>query len=420
MPSKGQILKLLATESSETNRMHRNTIAEKLGQTSYRPFQSQLDRFERQGLIEGNEEHEYYLTDAGKIDLESEATITEDEFNEEKLGSTEFQKFISLGKMTGVSPVELIMQTAQHVWAGGKYNDLEWVARAFQEMGIRQDLRNRWWHSWRSFLQEPLPQQLPEAIAESGSNAEGKSEVKKKVRTHILDVDDKPVYVGEGYGDMSEADALELAKIRAGRGGRHGSVAGSQTPGSMADEMVKLFTAFQQFKGDEARGKSYMVRQGEEGLQVEEVDPGRPMVINYPQGENKQKTTYFVGPDGETQEVQPGQPIIIKQASAPSSGAVMQYLIDKNSGQVTEVKPGQPIVIQASAPQQPYPYTPIQMKDKDGNPMVLDLSTFIRLEEHKDKQRRDEESHQVKLEIAKGFMGMLGRASKALGHVVEE
>lgn len=418
MPSKAQILSVLANEASQTAPLHRNRLAEKLGENTYRSFQTQLDRYEKQGLIEGTPDHEYYITEAGLKELSTESMITEG-ISEEKLGTTEYQKFIQLGQITGIAPPELIKQTADHVWNGGDFTDLEWVARAFQEMGIRQDLRNRWWHSWRSYMHQPMPSQLPTAIVEKaeGETKEGKPAAKGKGRTHILDADDKPVYVGEGLGDMSESDAIELAKIRAGRGAK---VAGGQAPGDMADQFVKLFGVFKEVMGEKAVGKSFMVRQGEEGLQVEEVDPGRPMVLNYPQtGNNKQKT-YFVNQEGEVQEAVPGQPIVIKQPAPVQAAGGMQYLIDKTTGQVTEVRPGQPIVIQAQPPQQQYQYTPIQMKDKDGNPMILDLSTFIRLEEHREKQRRDEESHQVKMDIAKGFKEMLGKASTALSHTAEE
>jgi len=164
-----------------------------------------------------------------------------------------------------------------------------------------------------------------------------------------------------------------------------------------------------------------MVRQGEDGLQVEEVDPGRPMVISGPQGNNEPKPTYFVNQEGEVTEVQPNQPIIIKQPApvAPNSPAGVHYLIDNSTGQVTEVQPNQPIVIQTQPHNAQYPYTPIQMKDKDGNDMILDISTFIRLEEHRDKQRREDESHETKQEIAKAFKDLVSKASNAVGHMVE-
>jgi hypothetical protein len=304
MPSKAQILNILANESTP---LHRNKLAEKLGENTYRSFQTQLDRFEKQGLIDGNPDHEYSITDMGIKELSSESMVTE-ELDEEKLGTTEYQKFIQLGKMHGVSPPELIKLAADHVWAGGDFKDLDWVAKAFDEMGVRTDLRNRWWHSWRVYLHQPIPIRIPAEIMEGDTKTGVKKEAKGG-RSFILDPDEKPVYVGEGLGDLYYDDALELAKIRGGRGSR-ALAATSQTPASMAEEVTKMFTAFQTMMGDNARGKSYFVRQGEEGLQVEEVDPGRPMILNYPQGDNK-KETYFVNQEGEMQLVQPGVPIVI-------------------------------------------------------------------------------------------------------------
>ena len=52
--------------------------------------------------------------------------------------------------------------------------------------------------------------------------------------------------------------------------------------------------------------------------------------------------------------------------------------------------------------------------------MVLDISTFFRLEEHREKQRRDEESHQVKMDIAKTFKDALNKAGKALANMGEK
>jgi len=414
MPSKEQILKLLANEAAS---LHRNKIAEKLGENTYRTFQTQLDRFEKQGLVEGTPDHEYSVTEAGMKELAGGSLLPPEELDEETLGTTEFAKFVSFAKKVGISPPELISVTVDHIWEGGDFRDLTWVAKGLNEMGISQDKRERLFNRWRSYLHQPIPSEaLP--YLQKGKPVTGAETMEAGKRDYILDENDKPVYVGVGLGDLDKADAMDLARIRGGRGGVHTS---AQTPGSMADEVVKMFSAFKEVMGDKAQGKSYMVRQGEEGLQVEEVDPGRPMILNNPQGDNKQKATYFVNQDGEVQEAQPGQPIIIKQpAPLPAPSGSVQYLIDKATGQVTQVEPGHPIIIQSAPPQSQYPYTPIEMKDKDGNPMVLDLSTFIRLEEHKDKQRRDQESHETKQEIAKSFKDLIGKATSALGHMAEE
>lgn len=428
MATKEKIFEILAGASGP---MGRTELEEKVGE-SYRRFQTQLDRWVKQELIEDVGDHHYVLTEKGREEAlagpeETGGGEGGDEsgkpaaVSEETLGSTEYQQFVKFGRQTGVTPEALIQQTTAHIWAGGSYTDLKWVALGLQQMGIRQDLRNRWFHSWRSYLKQPIPLDIPSEYTsvESKKTEAGAAEAKKDgagKRDYILSEGYTPTYVGEGLGDLDKDEAYELS--RAYLAGRTKGGAGA-TPGSMADEFVKMFGAFKEMMGDQAKGKSYMVRPGENGLQVEEVQPGQPIVISQPQTENKPAPTWFVDPEGNTHEVQPGQPIIIKQpAPANTAQPAQQYLIDKTSGQVTPVTPGQPIVIQ-SAPAQSQ-MSPIQVMDKDGKPMILDLATFIKLEEHREKQKRDDESHEVKMEIAQGFKDLLKDAQKAMSKMGKE
>ena len=123
--------------------------------------------------------------------------------------------------------------------------------------------------------------------------------------------------------------------------------------------------------------------------------------------------------DGSVKEIQPGQPVvIIKEAPKPVAASGTHYLIDQRTGEVKEVAPGQPeVIIRESAPVSQA--TPNQVTDRDGKPMVLDLATYIKLEEHKETQRRDEESHQTKMEIAKTFKDLIKKAGTALSHMAE-
>jgi len=428
MASREQIFGILAGASGPMGRIE---LEEKVGE-SYRRFQTQLDRWEKQELIEDVGDHHYALTDKGReaaLAGPDQAGAAAEEggagkpaaISEETLGTTEYQQFLKFGRQTGVTPEALIQQTTGHIWAGGDYRDLKWVALGLQEMAIRQDLRNRWFHSWRSYLKQPIPMDLPaEYLTTDAKKAEEKNEAAKKdgtgKRDYIINEDNLPVYVGEGLGDLDQKDALDLARIRGGPRGKDGR---PTTTGSMAEEMAKMFAAFKEIMGEKTQGKSYLLRQGDEGVQVEEVDPNRPMIITQSQGGGKQQPSFFVDGEGNTHEVQPGQPIIIKQPAAavnPQQG--QQYLIDKTSGQVTQIQPGQPIVIQAAPAQSQM--SPIQVMDKDGKPMVLDLATFIKLEEHREKQKMDEESHQMKMEIAKGFKDLLKNAQSAVSHMGEE
>ena len=153
----------------------RAQLEEKLGE-SYRNFQSSIDYYKdkKRGWIEEVAEHTYILTDKGREELldlnkipgvasqpglkddssetsgvkveeggevkvgvalapkPEEAKKPAEEFSEESLGTTEYQLFIKLGRQTGVYPAALIVQVADHIWAGGDYKDLTWV-----EMEIR-------------------------------------------------------------------------------------------------------------------------------------------------------------------------------------------------------------------------------------------------------------------------------------------
>ncbi|MDD4984466.1 MAG: hypothetical protein PHQ43_01555 [Dehalococcoidales bacterium] len=427
MASKEQILGILAGASAPTSRVE---IEKKVGE-SYRRFQTQLDRWVKQELIEDVGDHRYVLTDQGRDEsLQEEFDDIPDETassppGEKKedtqatAGTTEYQQFLKLGKYVGVVPMSLIKVTTDHVWNGGDYQDLKWVAQALQEMGIQRDLANRWFNSWRSHLKLALPADLPhDFLPAEARKGEEKAEAEKKQgagkRDYILDEDDSPQWVGDGNGNLDYKDALDLAKIRAARR-KDGN---GSSPGSMADEVTKIFRAFKETMGEKTEGKSYVVKPGENGYQVEEVEPGKPLMI--PQPEHAKPTpSFFVDNDGQVKEIQPGQPVVIMKDAPRPPQSSQQYLIDQRTGEVREVAAGQPIIIKTeSAPVSQA--TPIQIKDKDGNPMVLDLSTFIRLEEHKEKMRRDEESHQMKVDIAKGFKDLLKHAQSAMSHMGEE
>lgn len=426
MATREQVFTVLAAASGP---MSRAQLEEGVGE-SYRKFVTQMQRWEKQGLIEDKGDHHYVLTDKGReAALEGEFDMAEHsaggsgdgppEHSDESLATTEYQQFLKLGKQTGVVPLPLIKQTADHVWSGGDFRDLRWVAVALQQMGIRQDLRSRWFHSWRSYLRQPLPTELPQEFfppAGGGERKEGEKREGTGKRDYILSSDNAPVYVGEYQGDLDYKDALDLAKVRMARS-RGDSAA--TTPGSMADEVTKIFTAFKAVTGERVEGRSYVVKPGPEGYEVEEVDPSRPVLIPQAPGA-KQGPSYFVDSDGAVKELAPGQPVVImKDTPRPPATTGTHYLIDQRTGEVKEVAPGQPVVIiRESSP--PAQSTPIQFTDKDGKPMILDLSTFIRLEEHRDKQRRDEDSHQTKMEIAKGFKDLLHIAQRAASHLGEE
>lgn len=432
MASKEQVLGVLAAASGP---MSRAEIEEEVGESFrglYTQFVSRWMKTDH--LIEDVGDQHYVLTDKGReealkvgefkdIDREpafakpstEEPGLAGNEATQESLATTEYQQFLKLGKMTGVVPLALIKQTADYIWDGGDFRDMKWVRQAMKDMDIRDDLAGRWWSSWRGKMHRPIPSDLPADLL-PGKKAEGQEERKEGAgkKDYILSEDDHPINVGEGLGDLDYKDAVDLAKIRAARS----RGVASTGIGSPVDDAIKIVNLVKSHEGEKAVGKSYVVKPGEDGsFQVEEAEPGKPILIQASQAAKPAAPSFYVDSDGTVKELPPGQPVvIIKEAPKAVATSGTHYLVDQK-GEVKEIAPGQPIVIIRESAQ--LQSTPIQVKDKDGNPMVLDLATFVKLEEHRDKQRHDEESHETKMEIAKSFKSMLEKAGTALGHIVE-
>jgi len=68
--------------------------------------------------------------------------------------------FILMAMKAGLTPPELLELTVDHIWRGGDPEDLKWVAKGLQQMGIRRDIASRLFHAWRSFLGKDLPEGL--------------------------------------------------------------------------------------------------------------------------------------------------------------------------------------------------------------------------------------------------------------------
>jgi len=285
MATREQILEILVSESGPVNQA---MMSEKLGER-ISSFSTQLGRMVDQGLVEKNEQKEFSITEEGRAFALREAEVRQAAGvggtdgtlppTEESLKTTEYQTFIELGKITGVAPLALIGQTANHIWRGGDFRDLAWVWKGLTEMGIRPDLAQRWFHSWRSYLHQAIPPGLAsktgtslgveeETIAGKEETAAGKGK-----RDYILSGNDTPLYVGAGLGDLDYEDAVRLSTVRAAALARGGTQGGHPaTPGTMADDMAKVFNAVKEFIGPQSKGKSYIVKPGEKGYMVEEVE----------------------------------------------------------------------------------------------------------------------------------------------------
>ena len=415
MASKEQIFGILAGASAPMGRI---PLEEKVGE-SYRRFQTQLDRWVKQGLIEDTGDHQYILTDKGReeslqeeIDNIPEGEATEaskgkQEETQATAGTTEYQQFLRLGKYIGVIPMSLIKVTTDHIWNGGDYQDLKWVASGLQQMGIQRDLANRWLHAWGSHLKQPLPAELPtyfqgpEETKGKDTEAERKRGIGK--RAYVIDNNDSPLWVGDGMGNLDYQDAVDISKIRAaGRAvgpDSHREGPGEALATKAVDKIIGDMNKDQAPPGDDTERVIGQFKAIKALLLDGKSESGNDM----------EKVITVIK---AVREMFPENKPLLPVASQGK-----QYLIDKSTGEIQEIAPGQPIVLKP-APQNPY--VPIQL-DKDGNPAVPpNLDTWLRLEDFKAEQQRKQESHENKVELAKGFKDLLKAASRAASRVGEE
>lgn len=440
MASKEEILGILA---GETGPMNRTVLGKRLDLPTS-SFQNQLDRMEKQGLVEKNEQHEYIITEAGRqfaLAAPPGGGTPPGEETEESLKTTEYQQFIEMGKITGVVPVALLEQTANHIWRGGDFRDLVWVWKGLTEMGIRHDLAQRWWHSWRSYLHQAVPPELatsvgaPQAPVEKG--AKEVTEIGRGKRDYILGLNDTPIKVGEGLGDLDYEDAVRLSTVRAAaqaRGGVQAAPGGQPaTVGAMADEMTKVFNAVKEFLGPQSKGRSYIVKPGEGGYTVEEVEEGKPTVVTAPgQGGGTPSPSFLVDAEGNVTEAPAGRPIVIKQIAQSSSPPGKTYLVRQTpEGMVTEeYDAGKPIIINTpSSPgsnmpgMMPFPVFGEDGKpvyDSEGKPVYANIEPMMKWMGFQSEQRRAEERHSTLMGLAQAVKENLGDGIAALKAAAEE
>lgn len=443
MASKEEILRILAGESGP---MNRTVLGKRLGLPTS-SFQNQLDRLEKQGLVTKNEQHEYIITEAGHQFALAEPPPGESppgepppsEPTEESLKTTEYQLFVDMGKVTGVVPMDLIKQTATHIWRGGDFRDLTWVWNGLTEMGIRSDLAQRWFHSWRSYLHQAIPPELAASVGALQTSTEkeaAKAEaIGKGKRDSILDANGLPLYVGEGVGDLDHDEAVRLSALRQvalARGGQVGPGGQPATPGTMADEVVKIWSAFQQTMGDKTKGKSYIVKPGEEGYTVEEVEEGKPMVITTLGGNTKPSPSYLIDNEGNITEAPAGRPIVIKQTAPINSPQPGKTYILKQTpeGMVTEeYEPGKPIIINAApSPGSNMPLLPFPVigsdgqpvYDGEGKPVYANLEPMLKWLGFQDDRKRADERHGALMGLAQTVRENLGDGILAIKAAAEE
>lgn len=420
-----EVLEVLSTrgESIKTDDLAKELRA------SVEGTRKQLTRLKQREFVEGDSKEGWYITDTGKAELEKgrvHPTMLDE-------GVTPRDKFEAIGRRIGISP-DRITLASDIVWSQN-YEDIKWVWEALLQADVRVDLARPWVNSWRAHLQKGIPPELErELVGVSKEEKEGKAEVagvRKPVegRSYILQ-DDMPVYVGKDLGDLFYQDAVDLARIRAARGVREAP--GTQPQPMGPDDIIKLVNAVREWtgQGGQKEQKSYIVREGEEGAIVQEVESGKPVVLSSPKA--SKPVTYLVNPEGVVKEMQPGEPIVIKQQAAPSSGKT--FIVRQTSeGIVAEEHDlGKPIIINNPALGSGMPaMMPFPVMDGDGKPVVgqdgqpvyANLEPMLKWLSFQGEQRRSDERHTalmglvdtVKENLPDGIQALREAAAEARG-----
>jgi len=330
MATKAEMLQALAAESGPITI---SGLAEKIGAQATQ-ITAQVTRMVKNGEVERNEAGEVLITEKGRelITVSSEVEV----------GATDFDRFKYLGRKIGVVG-DLIDVTTDHVWAGGDFRDLTWVWSALGEMGIRQDLKGRWWNAWRSFLKQGVPPELKDEVS-SITDVLGKDEgspLKKTGRDYII-VEDEPVRVGDGLGDYTMQDAKDILSIRALRDRARGS-SGTERRADAAhgESLSELITALQPLLKNNADPNMLKeVLEAKMQLLKSEILAGMPQSSGQPKSWIDQLGD-LVAATGKLKEV----------------GPIIRSLLGLPEGGGNPHPPANPVIL---------PFT-----DKDGNPMTI-------------------------------------------------
>ena len=434
MATQGDVLRALAEEEDAVKALDLVPKV-KAGENTIRTW---LNRLSKKGYVDGGGKEGWFITDEGRqaLDVEMSVSVTR-----EDVGADTESKLKYFAHLAGVSVEKA--QGAIELILGHDPEDVDWCWEAMKQMDIPIDKRRVWHNQWRNYLHQPIPASLKEEIlgtkegekkGEEKEEKGGDAESRKSGRDYMI-FDDEPVFVGEDLGEFSLKDAKEILTIKAIKAAK-GRAQLTETTGPQGlsiDDIKTIIDMVQQGKGGQEGQKSYIVRQNEEGVKVEEIEGGKPLVIGGG-GSTPPKTlfvnqegqleeiqpgnpitisrsepakSYFVNPQGEVQELRPGEPIVVKQTNQEPSKT---YVI-KPDGTTVEVAPGEPIVIHQSPPPTPEgDRIAVELDDGEGKPMG---SLKLKLPEYLDYQkqfagiRRDEEKHQQ-------LLGIFGELRKSI------
>ncbi len=315
----------------------------------------QVARMVKAGDVAKNEAGELSVTEKAKEAVTASSQVD--------VGATDYEHFKYLAIKIGI-PGDLIDVTTEHVWNGGDYREMSWVWTALGEMGIRQDLKQRWWNAWRSYLKQGIPPELKDQF-ETPAAAQGESlPGKSSGRDYIL-IEDEPVRVGDGLGDYSLGDAKDIMTVRT------------------------LRQRFRPTGGPERQPSGAIASQG--GEKVSDLLTALQPYIT--KGTNMDELKEIVG--DKMQLLKAELLPLIPRGSPEHPKTWVEQLGELTSGikGLSELGPMIRSLLGMPEPSSgtSNPSTYVQLKDSEGNPVTMDIDSAIKWETFRREDHRADE-----------------------------
>jgi len=402
-------------------------LAKKVGSTED-TVRSQLSKLKTKGYVDGSSKEGWIITQAGRDSVEREEKIP---VTAKDVGADTESKLKYYGQLATVPP-DLILAVLELIMSGDP-EDLDQVWQHMTDMDVPIAARRRWFNLWRNYLKQGIPPHLREKVIGSQEEERGEGEeavlasARDKGRDYII-VDDMPVPVGAGLGDYSMKDAKELLQIKAIKA-RVAAAGGGASQQWGPKELMEVIDKVTDGRGDKVGAKTYVVQPTEQGTIVKELEPGEPLNIASPGG-YKPPATILVKPDGSTQEIPPGNPIILKPEGAPPPAPRTTIVRQTDKGMVKETyEPGETIILNTPPSVgsgmgiTPFPVfgkdgSPI--KDSEGNPVYADLEPTLRWLGFQGEQRRADEKHKMLMSLGETARENIPDGIKAVMGAIDE
>jgi len=374
MANQNQVLQAL---SSEGGLVTTENLATQVG-TTQDTIRALCSKLKTKGYVDGSTKEGWTITSDGREVLERGLKIPT---TPEDVGADTESKFKYYGKLAGVDP-DRILATTEAILTGDPEN-LEHVWEVMTQMDIAMPNRRRWFNSWRYYLKQGIPAELREKVIGSPDGEKGEDlpfSAKERGKDYII-VDEEPVRVGTGLGDYGLQDAKDIMAIRALKNRFAGAAQAGGGQSSATEKVSELLTAMEPYinKGSDLSALK-------ETLAAQLAQMRQEIMGHIPQ-----------------------------QGAAP----LPKSWID----QLTELSSALPMLKSIlgvpEAASNPPSGIPVTVTGPDGKPAIMDFSQALDFRKFMAEERRADESHATKIEVAKGFKDMLGKASTALSHMAE-